>query len=187
MKILTVALWVVLLLVILFLPEASSEVRNIFLVVLVSLSLIIRVWQKFEFKGNTLLTLRKPRVNWWVFLPIGFFIMMFIAWDIRQNMYLWYVLILLLLDVRIPPVSLTNKGVRIRDNLISRKEFKEYSYFDWNEIEFVYAKPAWYRNKSFRLRPYPHDFVTGEQIRSVVSNYLPYVEPVEIVEEKSFV
>lgn len=76
-------------------------------------------------------------------------------------------------DMYVRPSFISEKGINIRNNFIPWNDIKSYTYFDWNEVEFEWAKPTIFGKQTFRLRPYPHDLVTGEQINTVLSKFLP--------------
>lgn len=83
-------------------------------------------------------------------------------------------------DMYVRPSFISDEGINIRNDFIPWHDIKSYSYFDWNEIEFEWAKPTIFREYTFRLRPYPHDLVSREQINAVLSKYLPRTESSEL-------
>lgn len=104
------------------------------------------------------------------------------TYSLTSSLWAFWVFVIIsnVVNMFIPATFFTNKGISIRGNFTPWQKIKSYKYFDWNEIEFVWAKPTLFGNKSFRLRPYPHDLVSGEQINAILSKHLPRTEVSEL-------
>jgi hypothetical protein len=150
---------------------------------------IINEFFRIPRPSEAVLTLEERRLHP-LGIPILVICVLFIIWSITNPTSTypsWYytlfwscLLLSSIFTLYMPPVFLTDKGISMRGNFTPWHKIKSYTYFDWNEIEFMWAKPTLFGVKSFRLRPYPHKLVSGNQINAVLSKHLPRTEVSEL-------